>query len=321
MKSSHLLVLFVTVCLNVIGIENSVIPLIENFKCIENLEAKKYTKNQFEEITHALSQKDEAIRLVSFNILMSRYDDTVEAGNKWPDRIPRIIEVLTEMQPDIICVQELYQNQLNDVSAFFFPDYGFYTKPAKDGELNGIFYKKARFKTVECKVWDAAGKKITLVHLRDKRTGKEVAVFNTHFCFSKVDQRESEATVMINQSVPFAKKMAVILTGDMNTFPNRPEKRGFPFFDGDYIHRLFMKARFRDAREMALLGHLGPISTFTNEEGDAKPFKGLGTPGVFLDHIYVSDKVNVLIHAVQPGTVNGYFPSDHMPILIDFIIQ
>ena len=94
-----------------------------------------------------------------------------------------------------------------------------------------------------------------------------------------------------------------------------------PFFDGDYIHRILTKGSLRDTRELSLLGHVGPISTFTNDPDDVHPFQGRGTPGVFLDHIYATKDVTILLHAVQPATVQGEFPSDHMPLIVDFIIQ
>jgi endonuclease/exonuclease/phosphatase family metal-dependent hydrolase len=76
-----------------------------------------------------------------------------------------------------------------------------------------------------------------------------------------------------------------------------------------------------DARTISLLGHFGPLGTFTNRPGDGVPFKGTGTPGVFLDHIFVSKDIAVIAHAVEPVTFNNLFPSDHMPLFIDFIIK
>lgn len=105
--------------------------------------------------------------------------------------------------------------------------------------------------------------------------------------------------------------------GDLNTFPHRLDLDKLPFYDGDYAHRLFTQGGLKDAASLSLLGHLGPYSTFTNHPGSGFPFRGTGTPGVFLDHIYVSKGLTVLIHAVQGGTVNGLFPSDHMPVIID----
>ena len=66
---------------------------------------------------------------------------------------------------------------------------------------------------------------------------------------------------------------------------------------------------------------LTPISTFTNNQTSVQPFQGTGTPDIILDHIYVSEKVTVLTHAVEHGTVDGHFPSDHMPVLIDFLVN
>lgn len=126
---------------------------------------------------------------------------------------------------------------------------------------------------------------------------------------------------MLEQIIPVAEQMPVLLTCDLNTFPNRLDLNRLPYYDGDYIHRLLTKNVFRDSFEVSLLGHLGPISTFTNAPEDGIPFQGFGTPGVFLDRIYVSKEIIVLIHAVQSGTVNGYFPSDHMPVIIDYLIE
>lgn len=109
--------------------------------------------------------------------------------------------------------------------------------------------------------------------------------------------------------------------GDLNTFPNRIDLDRLPFLDGDYIHRILTQTILHDARDVSLLGHLGPISTFTNNPPDIQKFQGTGTPGVFLDHIYVSKEITVLIHATQPVTVGGGYPSDHMPVFIDFTLN
>ncbi len=99
--------------------------------------------------------------------------------------------------------------------------------------------------------------------------------------------------------------VSLVFTGDLNTFPNRPDLKGLPFYDGDYTQALIKKGLFFDARKRSILGHIGPCGTFTNKEGFPDPFQGTGTPGIFLDHIYVSRDVTVLIHAVNPATENG----------------
>jgi endonuclease/exonuclease/phosphatase family metal-dependent hydrolase len=239
-----------------------------------------------------------------------------------------IVELINDVQPDIIGVQELYSDQLNDLKSYLEPTYEFYCKPCKDGELNGIFYRRERFEPIDCKVLYMtetpdipSGGTLTMIQLKDHKTGRIFAVFNTHLAFSNIEKREFQARFIADHVEIYAKQMPVIVMGDLNTFPNRPDLKRFPFYDGDYIHRLLTQYSLRDARERAIIGHLGPISTFTNELDEAVPFKGTGTPGVFLDHIYVSSAIFVLVHAVQPGKVDGHFPSDHLPVIVDYLVE
>ena len=41
------------------AVENSIVPLMEKFECIENLPSQKFTKRQFDEIASALAKKEE----------------------------------------------------------------------------------------------------------------------------------------------------------------------------------------------------------------------------------------------------------------------
>lgn len=142
---------------------------------------------------------------------------------------------------------------------------------------------------------------------------------NSHFSFSNVNLREKQAHRVAKKVRELSSDMPVIFMGDLNTFPQRLDQPRFPFYDGDYIHQILTASGLRDAKEVSLLGHLGPIGNFTNAEGEVKPFQGTGTPGVFLDHIYVTEGIQVLIHVISSDRVDGLFPSDHMPIVVDVI--
>jgi endonuclease/exonuclease/phosphatase family metal-dependent hydrolase len=310
------------------AVENSVIPQIERWEKVEQLPMNCYSKNQFLEIVAALEQKEERIRVATYNVLFNLYDHNLDKLNRWPQRLPRIVELIEEMQPDILGVQELYPDQLLDLFPYLEETFDFYAPASQGGELNGIFYRKDRFELIDSQGWRmsttskiAISETLTMLQLKDLKTGKCLAVFNTHLAFSKIEERDFQARFIADKIHSYAEKMPVILTGDMNTFPHRLDLDKLPFYDGDYIHNILTKHDLRDAKEVSLLGHLGPISTFTNATTDGIPFKGIGTPGVFLDHIYVSDGITVLLHAVQSGTVQGHFPSDHMPVLIDCILK
>jgi len=300
------------------AVENSVIPVMESFECIENLPSQKFTKNQFSEISDALEKKEEIIRLVTYNMLFNLYDHNLDEENRWPSRLPRIVELIHEMRPDIISTQELYPAQVQEIVNLIGDVFSFFPgQKDEDGESYGIFYRIDRFELLSSQI----NYPLSMVQLKDIKTDKIIHVFNTHMPLSNIEKREANAHKISQIIEPFAEQGAVIFTGDLNTFPERLDLTDLPFYDGDYIHRILSKGSLKNSHNEALLGHFGPISTFTNKGTDTKPFQGTGTPGIILDYIYVSEKVTVLTHAVEQGTVNGHFPSDHMPVLIDFLIN
>ncbi len=320
--------IFISCSLLSVAVENSIVPKIEEIESIDNILPAKYSKNQFYEIANILEHKAEKIRIISYNTLFNLYDQYLDEANRWPRRLPRIINLLDEMQPDVIGVQELYTSQSIDLLGCIGDVYDFFARDCEDGELNGIFYRKDRFELLDSHVWYMtetpdvpSSETLTMVKLKDLITGKSVAIFNTHLAFGKIDKRDFQARFINRTIEPFASEMSVILTGDLNTFPNRTDLENLPFYDGDYIQSILTQGFLKDAKDVSILGHLGPMSTFSNHGEDSQPFKGTGTPGVFLDHIYVSKGISVIIHAVQGGTVHGHYPSDHLPVMVDFVIQ
>lgn len=310
------------------SVENSIIPLMEKYESLENLSPQKFSSNQFRELTEILSSKDEKLRLVSYNVLFNLWDSHLDETHRWQHRKYRVIELIREMHPDIMGVQELYNDQLEDLMSQIGSEYAFFTKPAKDRELNGIFYRKERFEVLDQQTLFMteeqdlqSSETLTFLKLKDVITGKAFAVFNTHLTFSKVDKREYQAKFIADFIESQAQELPVLLTGDFNTFPARLDLEKLPFFDGDSVNRILTQGSLRDAKDLSLLGHLGPISTFTNDPEDVKPFQGLGTPGIFLDHIYATKNLTILLHATQSGKVDGEFPSDHMPLIVDFILN
>lgn len=299
------------------AVENSIVPIMESFECIENLPLKKFTKNQYSEICKALEMKDNMVRLVTYNMLFDVYDHDLHKDNRWPSRLPRIVELMQEVAADIICTQELRPNQVNDIVVLL-KDYSFFSGcQDKDGESYGIFYRKDRFELLSSQVIYP----LSMLELKDRKTDKIFYVFNTHLSFSTIEKREAHARSIVKIIEPFAKEAPVIFTGDLNTFANRLDLTVLPYCDGDYIHRILSEGSIKDSQSVSLLGHFGPISTFTNSPPRIHAFEGTGTPGIILDYIYVSNKVTVLTHATETGTVDGHHPSDHMPVLVDLLMN
>ncbi len=313
-----MLIALLAVFFSLAAIENSVVPMAKFLESNANRHQKKYTKNQYKEIEAALKNSDQKLRIASFNMLRDDLDTKYILENRWEKRFSRIIEVIEEMSPDLIGAQELSQLQANQLIEAL-NEYAFVGEPRKDGEINGIFYRKNRLEIVSAKSIPIHTNNLNLAEFKDLKTGKRFAHLNIHARFSRVNHREHEARLIAEQAAILAPQMTVLVTGDVNTFPNRTDL-DLPFYDGDYIHRILTSKTLQNAQELSLLGHLGPIGTYTSKHPRHIGFEGTGTPGVVLDRIYVSEPITVLIHATQPATVDGYFPSDHMPIFIDFLI-
>lgn len=301
-------------------VENSIIPIMEKYESVHNLSRQKYSQEQYSRIQDALKQKHKRIRVVTYNMLFNRFDKNLALENRWPSRLPKIVELVNEMNPDVLGTQELQSDQVKDLRPFLKRKYRFISINTSTGDQDGIFVKTDRFHILKKKFFVMTPTKtwLTTVQLKDRITGKKLAICNTHFAFTNIEDRTAQAHYVAHKAQLLAKSMPVIFMGDLNTFPNRPDM-AFPALDGDYISQILTKHILQDSLYTSICGHVGPISTFTNKDPAIRPFEGTGTPGVFLDHIYVSKGIMVLMHAVQPATVDGHFPSDHMPLIIDCV--
>ncbi len=310
-------ILFLTVCLQAFA-QGSFITKIDKLERLD-IERSKYSMEQLVEFQRLASSIDQKVRVVSYNILFDLYDETYEPCFRWPERINRVIKLLKEIDPDVIGIQEAYNQQLADLALRLDRKYAFYGELGLNGEYNAIFYKKSRFKKLAHQMLSLGTKELTKVELEDKLTGKKLNVFNTHLSFSNKENRLAESKALRQHLNSYTGN--IVLTGDFNTFPQRHDLPRLPFLDGDYIEKIIKGDQLYDSIDSAWLGHLGPMSTFTNREDNIEPFQGTGNPGVFLDHIFVSKEIDVLIHATHPGKINGLFPSDHMPLIADIVLK
>lgn len=320
------------------AVEQSIIALMDQQHQIKNIDPKKYSQNQYRAITDALKQTSSSIRVVSYNMLYNRYDDLLPPGFRWTARLQRITDILEGMHADIICFQELYPKQLTELLEELSDEYFLAGKIPKasdttQSELNGILLRKGRFQCHNASCWyisetpdkpssdpfSSEQRTVAEAHIRDWLTGKELAVYSTHFSFGSADSREYAARLLATHLEPICQQKPVILAGDFNTFSAYIGDPLLPYHDGASVLKMLTSRGLRNARDTALIGTLGPLSTYTNKEGTLLPFQGTGTPGVFLDHIFVGGQMLVLVQAIDPATVDGMFGSSHMPVIADCI--
>ncbi|HLP52107.1 MAG TPA: endonuclease/exonuclease/phosphatase family protein, partial [Chitinophagales bacterium] len=180
------------------------------------------------------------------------------------------------------------------------------------GEHSAIFYKSDKYEQVEggnfwlsqtpgvpgSKSWDAAITRIcTWVKLKDKETGKELLVFNTHFDHrGKVARRNSAALLrMFVDSL--AGNLPVIVTGDFNFGPDDAAYTIMSRVGED-------KVQLSDSYTQGAL----PYTDCGFEVSNTNCHR--------IDYIWYSphfSKSNYLVHTDNNGT---YYPSDHLPVSV-----
>lgn len=254
---------------------------------------------------------------MTFNI---RYDEPADGDNAWPHRRDAAAATIAVHDADIAGLQEALVNQVRDLETRL-PDYDWVGVGRDDGreagEFSPVFFRKDRFRLVEAsafwlsddperpglKGWDAACPRVvTRARLEERRTGRSITVFNTHFDHVGVRAREESARLVRARAGAAAPDGAVVLVGDFNSGRDDAPCRILLEGDGD--------ALLRDARALSREAPFGPPFTFNG----FRPGPGAA---LAIDHIFVGPGIEVLRWGVLPGKRAGRFVSDHHPVLAE----
>jgi endonuclease/exonuclease/phosphatase family metal-dependent hydrolase len=261
---------------------------------------------------------------MTFNIRVNVSADSLDA---WPHRKDMAASMIRFHGADIVGTQEALDSQRQDLAERL-PDHAWAGVGRDDGSRNGeyaaIFYRKDRF---DCEKnatfwlsenpdkpgpgWDAACPRIvTWCRFRDKATGKPFFVFNTHFDHIGRTARKESALLLLSRIEEIAKGNPVVVTGDFNSTPESEP------------YRILVKdleglpgSKLVDTRTVSQIPHHGPSFSFTGfkpwEEG----------PWQQVDYVFVKNHVTVLRHGTLSDAIDGHFPSDHMPVLAEVVIE
>jgi len=260
---------------------------------------------------------DDYLRVMTFNI---RFDNPADGENEWSNRKEFAASVIRLHQADIIGVQEALYHQIEDLTDLLPGMSWAGTGRNSDGggEYSAILYKTGRLEAVGhdtfwlsetpevpgSQSWDAMLPRIaTWVHFRDKQTGKEFVVVNTHFDHIGEQARVESAKQIMSTVSDIANGLPIVVMGDLNTTENDD-----PYFiladnsmpDG---------RRLLDGFYNSVYGHHGPTSTWTG-------FKQI-VPDRRIDYIFVSDDITIHQHAALADQKDGLFPSDHLPVVAE----
>lgn len=260
-------------------------------------------------------KKDTPFNIITYNIRMNTSGDGV---NAWPLRKEKVAALLKFHKADIFNVQEALPEQMDDLTASF-PEFDHVGVGRDDGKRAGehmaVFYRKSRFEKLTDGMfwlneatdkpgfgWDAVcNRTVTWIKLKDRITKKSFYVLDTHFDHRGVKARDESAKLILKKIKEInSEGLPLILTGDLNL-----TKESNPV-------QLILK-ELNDARD----------------KSQTAPYTPNGTSGGFevkvmnrtIDFIFINEKVTVLRHGVLSDSFGVYYPSDHLPVLAEVVVN
>lgn len=261
------------------------------------------------------AQCKKEIRVATFNLRMDTPKDSL---NSWPNRKEFVKQLIQFHDFDIVGTQEGYIHQIQNILEI--PGYNYVGVGRDDGKNKGehsaIIYKTERFQllnsgnfwlrenpNVPGLGWDATccNRIATWAKFLDKNTKKQFYFFNVHFDHQGVIARKESSKLMIKKITEIAKNSPVVLTGDFNSTP-----------DSEAIKTL--KAVYKDSYDISALPPYGPVGT-------ANAFKFTAPLENRIDYIFIKGNSKVLRYGVLTDFKNQRYPSDHMPVMADVVIQ
>lgn len=256
--------------------------------------------------------QSQGVTVMTYNI---RLNVVTDGENAWEHRKDFLSSQIQFYTPDVFGIQEAKPDQVIDLVKAL-PQYnyeGIGREGIGKGESSNIFYNKNRFalkesntfwlsKTPEkiSKGWDAAFNRVcTYVLLKDKKTKKNIWVFNTHLDHLGEVARTKGIQLIISKIAALnTKNYPVILMGDFNSEP-----------DSDRI--IALKKEMKDSREISEEKPFGPSGTFNGFKHD-EPVTNL------IDYIFISsnNKLKVKKYAILSDSKDLKYPSDHLPVFV-----
>lgn len=279
-------------------------------------------------LSGALGEKPLPLKLVSFNI---RFPSEGDGDNRWEHRRDLVFSTIRAMDPDVMGVQEAFASQLeeivSEVEGYAYVGVG-RDDGKSDGEHSAVFYRKERFEVkgsgtfwlsdtpdvVASNTWEAACNRVcTWIHLEDRRSGREVAVYNAHFDHRSTRARENSPRVIVEEMLRREHgELPLVLMGDFNSHPDSPQMKflleGKASLDGaerqaPLVFENTLPAK--QAREMA---------TYNGWKGR--------TQGQQIDYVLVAKngaRFTVPSAKVNRAQQEGRYPSDHYPVEADVV--
>jgi len=260
---------------------------------------------------------------MTYNI---RYDTPEDTGAvDWANRREKVASMIRFHDPHVVGTQEGKLHQLMDLEDRL-PGYEWIGVGRRSGgdEFSAIFYDTRRFTLLDhdtfwlsatpnepgSKSWGAALPRIaTWARVRDQQSGDSFFVLNTHFDHESKETRAKSARLISETVGALADGDPIVVMGDFNAPPTAP-----PYEILTRSGEGAPPVPLRDAMEASKQPHHGPVSTYNHFESTVRPDRRL-------DYIFVGPQLLVRRHGHLSDRWDGQFPSDHLPVLAEIVLQ
>jgi endonuclease/exonuclease/phosphatase family metal-dependent hydrolase len=235
--------------------------------------------------------------------------------NAWPQRRPLMRELIQSLAPDVLGTQEGIYSQIKDIAADL-PELdwiGLGREGGSRGEFMAVFYRKARIEplaydhfwlsdtptVMNSATWGNTYRRmVTWVKFRDRATGGEFFLFNTHFDHQVQAAREKSAELIRQRVAALNTRLPVLLIGDFNAAAE--SNKAYEILTAEN----FFTDAWLAAPELRGAG----VGTFND-------FKAALPNGPRIDWILTRGDVRVERAELSTFARDGQFPSDHFPVV------
>lgn len=278
-----------------------------------------------------------SLKIFSWNILGPETKDVAWFSSRyaaimnWHHRFDRIIKRILETTPDIICLQEVGENQKHAFESVLYRHGFFFGSYKSKGPHGGtiIFYKKERFKLnnlghVAINPYqkfhhDSACAWVTLIDTHNNNTS--FLITSAHFQPQYILEQITEFFEAIN---PLSRTIPIIIIGDFNTKYKAMINSVIPYLEkinvSEYAIKLFYHESWTHQSTIkhdsiggfSSLDHALYTSNFFIDIDDS--FAGNPKKSYKTDLASIADR-NTLDTSMRPFP-NENNPSDHLPLLV-----
>jgi endonuclease/exonuclease/phosphatase family metal-dependent hydrolase len=284
------------------------------------------TISEHKEEVYCMNIQSDSIRLLSFNVL---FDYGIDNPHSWQSRREYVFSLLRFHAPDIFCLQEPLQIQVDDFAENF-PDYNYLSVDCGDGMSEGqhmsIFYLTEKFETIDSGKfglsempekmglvgWDAKNPRLALwVKLLQKNNKQTFYVVTTHLDHIGENARQQGALLLGKKIDEITGGLPVLLCGDFNANPDSQTYKNMIDCGFADCSNANIKYNLPYTYHRFLLGE---------DDNEIKKFADDSRVLKVIDHIFYKGTIQVLRHGVISDNYNGVYPSDHFPKMCDILL-